>query len=96
LFSLIKIAVISRRGVPYFNPFLRKPYVFAGDLNFKTFLHAKLINAEYATLKSNAFSAFSKKTVNSSLEKVCEKLEFITKKFVLKPGKLENFIFWLL
>lgn len=54
--------------MPYFEPVLRKPYVFVGDINLKNFLFAKMINADYATLKSEAFSSLNEK-IETCVEK---------------------------
>ncbi len=60
---------------------MRKPYVFLKDENLKRFLLAKLINAERATLKSPSFNAFTKKTIQPELEKLCDDLENLTNSF---------------
>ena len=69
--------------MPYFGPFVRKPYVFKKDENLKRFILSKLINAEYASLRAPAFSQFSEKTFKQSLNKLCENLADKTHTFAL-------------
>lgn len=76
-----KVSVISRKDVPYFGPYIRKPYIFKKDQNLKHFLLSKLIKAEYASLKAPAFSSFSEKTIEDSLSKLCDNLEVLTTAF---------------
>ena len=46
-----KLSVLSRKDVPYFGPYIQPPFSFKKDEMFKNFLLAKLINAEYSSLK---------------------------------------------
>jgi len=75
-----KVTVVSKNGVPYFVPYIRKPYVFNKDENFKKFLYAKLINAEYASLKN--FHMFNEQIIKPTLAKTCKKLEKLTRDFI--------------
>ncbi len=75
------MSVISKTKVPIFEPVIHWPFVYEKDENLKKFLLSKLINAEYASLKAPAFSSFSEKTLEQSLQKLCETLEKLTSSF---------------
>ena len=70
--------MLYKHDVPYFNPFIRKPYVFLKNDNLKRFLIAKLINAEYAILQSESFRPFIEKAVKPDLINLYKTLDFIT------------------
>ena len=67
--------MIYKKDVPFFEPYTQLPFVFKKDLNFKRFLLAKLINAEYSSLKAPAFSQYSMIATKSSLELLCDDLK---------------------
>lgn len=67
--------------MPKFEPYIRAPYIFKKDKNLKKFLLSKLINAEYASLRAPAFSFYSEKTLESSLQKLYENLVLSTRSF---------------
>lgn len=48
----------------------------------KNFLLSKLINAEYASLRAPAFSVYSEKTLESSMQKLYDTLTISTKSFM--------------
>jgi hypothetical protein len=75
------VSVISKTKVPAFGPEIYRPYVYEKDENLKNFLLSKLINAEYASLKAPAFSSFSEKTLEQSLQTLCKTLESLTSSF---------------
>lgn len=78
----IKVSVISKRDVPEFGPRIRHPHIFKKDEKLKKFLLSKLINAEYASLRAPAFSFYSEKTLESSLQKLYENLILSTQAFI--------------
>ena len=66
--------MISKNDVPSFSPTLNAPFLYKKDLSLKKFLLTKLINAEYASLRAPAFSQFSEKTIEHSLNKLYDDL----------------------
>jgi RAP1 GTPase activating protein 1 len=81
-----KLSIVSRNGAPYFGPYLYKPYVFLKNDNLKKFLYAKLINAEYASLK--LFHSFNEQIIKPQLQRLCDKLFDLTQKFnSFKPNE---------
>ena len=73
--------MIYKKDVPFFEPYTQLPFVFKKDLNLKRFLLAKLINAEYSSLKAPAFSQYSMIATKSSLELLCNDLKESNDKF---------------
>ncbi len=67
--------------MPYFGPYIRRPYVFKKNTNLKNFLLSKLINAEYASLRAPAFSEYSTVALTSSLDTLCQNLKDLNQKF---------------
>ena len=67
--------------MPYFEPFLRKPYIYSESKTLKNFLHSKLINAEYAVLNCDTFNKLSSKSTNS-IEYLSEQLNNLTLNFI--------------
>lgn len=78
----MKVSVISKKDVPEFEPFIRAPCIFQKDDKLKKFIVSKLINAEYASLRAPAFSIYSEKTLESSLQKLYENLILSTRSFI--------------
>ena len=77
--------------MPYFEPFLRTPYLFKKDSNLRSYLLTKLINAEYSSLKAPAFSTYSEKSIEHSLSELTDLLENLTFTFVeFHPNSNEN------
>lgn len=80
-----KVSVIQKKDVPYFGPIVRPPYLFNKDENLRKFLLSKLINAEYASLKAPAFSVYSEKTLEQSMQRLYETLTISTHRFIYQP-----------
>lgn len=74
--------MISKKDVPEFGPRIRSPFIFKKNERLKKFILSKLINAEYASLRAPAFSFYSEKTLESSLQKLYENLILSTRSFV--------------
>jgi hypothetical protein len=87
-----KLSVISKKDVPYFGPYIRKPYVFKKNENLKRFILSKLINAEYASLRAPAFSTFSELTLEKSLKELCQNLVDLNRTFLIdeKPVSVKK------
>lgn len=68
------MSVISKKDVPEHRPEIHVPYIFNKDEKLKRFLLSKLINAEYASLRAPAFSIYSEKTLESSLQRLIDTL----------------------
>jgi len=79
-----KLSVVSKKDVPYFGPYIRKPYVFKKNENLKRFILSKLINAEYASLRAPAFSTFSELTLGKSLKELCQNLVDLNRTFLIE------------
>ncbi len=60
--------------MPYFGPFIRRPFVFKKNNNLKSFILAKLINAEYSSLQAPGFSQYSIVALTQSLENLTNDL----------------------
>lgn len=78
--------MISKKDVPLYDPLIRRPYIFNKSEKLKKFILSKLINAEYASLRAPAFSVYSEKTLESSLQRLCDSLLQSTRSFVSFPG----------
>ncbi len=83
-----KLSVISKKDVPYFGPYIRKPFIFKKNENFRRFILSKLINAEYASLRAPAFSTYSELTLEKSLNELCQNVNDLNKTFLLDKKPL--------
>ncbi len=72
---------MSRKDVPYFGPFIRRPFVYKKNRNLKSFLLAKLINAEYSSLQAPGFSQYSVVALTQSLQTLTDDLRKSSLKF---------------
>ncbi len=72
---------MSRKDVPYFGPFIRRPFVYKKNRNLKSFLLAKLINAEYSSLQAPGFSQYSVVALTQSLQTLTDDLRRSSLKF---------------
>jgi wyosine [tRNA(Phe)-imidazoG37] synthetase (radical SAM superfamily) len=65
--------LLTQKEVSFFEPILHRPFAYKKDENFKKFLLTKLINADYAVLKSPAFSVHSQQIFDTNLRDLCTK-----------------------
>lgn len=67
--------MITRDGIEEFPPYLLPNVVYIRTAeNLKSFLLAKLINAEYAAYRCRTFSLLQERTRSSFLKNLCENL----------------------
>ncbi|KAJ7335863.1 hypothetical protein JRQ81_013804 [Phrynocephalus forsythii] len=92
--TLYKISVTARDDVPFFGPPLPRPAVFKKGTEFREFLLAKLINAEYSCYQAEKFAKLEERTRSALLESLYEELQVRSRSMMgLASGeedKMEN------
>ncbi|XP_070794548.1 rap1 GTPase-activating protein 1-like isoform X4 [Pituophis catenifer annectens] len=73
--TLYKVSVTARDDVPFFGPPLPNPAVFKKGTDFREFLLAKLINAEYSCYHAEKFAKLEERTRSALLESLYEELQ---------------------
>ncbi|XP_062895697.1 rap1 GTPase-activating protein 1-like [Mobula hypostoma] len=85
-----RVSVTARDGVPWFGPALPNPAVFPEGPEFREFLLAKLINAEYSSYRSERFSALEERTRGTVLGNLCRELDERTRAMMGSEHGLEE------
>ncbi|ETE60593.1 Rap1 GTPase-activating protein 1, partial [Ophiophagus hannah] len=92
--TLYKVSVTARDDVPFFGPPLPNPAVFKKGTDFREFLLAKLINAEYSCYHAEKFAKLEDRTRSALLESLYEELQIRSRSMMgLASGdedKIEN------
>uniref|UniRef100_A0ABM5FRB1 Rap1 GTPase-activating protein 1-like isoform X4 n=1 Tax=Pogona vitticeps TaxID=103695 RepID=A0ABM5FRB1_9SAUR len=92
--TLYKVSVTARDDVPFFGPPLPNPAVFKKGTEFREFLLAKLINAEYSCYQAEKFAKLEERTRSALLESLYEELQIRSRSMMgLASGdedKIEN------
>ncbi|XP_068812573.1 rap1 GTPase-activating protein 1 isoform X8 [Struthio camelus] len=92
--TLYKVSVTARDDVPFFGPSLPNPAVFRKSAEFREFLLAKLINAEYSCYRSEKFAKLEERTRSALLESLFEELQLRSRSMMGLPvgedDKMEN------
>ncbi|XP_032069873.1 rap1 GTPase-activating protein 1-like [Thamnophis elegans] len=92
--TLYKVSVTARDDVPFFGPPLPNPAVFKKGTEFREFLLAKLINAEYSCYHAEKFAKLEDRTRSALLESLFEELQIRSRSMMgLASGdedKIEN------
>ncbi|XP_070598136.1 rap1 GTPase-activating protein 1-like [Erythrolamprus reginae] len=92
--TLYKVSVTARDDVPCFGPPLPNPAVFKKGTDFREFLLAKLINAEYSCYHAEKFAKLEDRTRSALLESLYEELQIRSRSMMgLASGdedKIEN------
>uniref|UniRef100_A0A452IMC4 Rap-GAP domain-containing protein n=1 Tax=Gopherus agassizii TaxID=38772 RepID=A0A452IMC4_9SAUR len=92
--TLYKVSVTARDDVPFFGPPLPNPAIFKKGPEFREFLLAKLINAEYSCYRSEKFAKLEERTRSALLESLFEELQLRSRSMMgLASGdddKMEN------
>ncbi|XP_025900243.1 rap1 GTPase-activating protein 1-like isoform X3 [Nothoprocta perdicaria] len=92
--TLYKVSVTARDDVPFFGPSLPNPAIFRKSAEFREFLLAKLINAEYSCYRSEKFAKLEERTRSALLESLFEELQLRSRSMMgLSVGedeKMEN------
>ncbi|XP_029140486.1 rap1 GTPase-activating protein 1-like [Protobothrops mucrosquamatus] len=92
--TLYKVSVTARDDVPFFGPPLPNPAVFKKGADFREFLLAKLINAEYSCYHAEKFAKLEERTRSALLESLYEELQIRSRSMMgLASGdedKIEN------
>ncbi|XP_053156387.1 rap1 GTPase-activating protein 1-like isoform X3 [Hemicordylus capensis] len=92
--TLYKVSVTARDDVPFFGPPLPNPAVFKKGAEFREFLLAKLINAEYSCYHAEKFAKLEERTRSALLESLYEELQIRSRSMMgLASGdddKIEN------
>ncbi|XP_058023182.1 rap1 GTPase-activating protein 1-like [Ahaetulla prasina] len=92
--TLYKVSVTARDDVPFFGPPLPNPAVFKKGTDFREFLLAKLINAEYSCYHAEKFAKLEERTRSALLESLYEELQIRSRSMMgLASGdedKIEN------
>uniref|UniRef100_A0A8D0DKC5 Rap-GAP domain-containing protein n=1 Tax=Salvator merianae TaxID=96440 RepID=A0A8D0DKC5_SALMN len=92
--TLYKVSVTARDDVPFFGPSLPNPAVFKKGTEFREFLLAKLINAEYSCYQAEKFAKLEERTRSALLESLYEELQIRSRSMMgLASGdedKMEN------
>ncbi|XP_069098989.1 rap1 GTPase-activating protein 1-like isoform X2 [Pleurodeles waltl] len=70
-----KVSVTARDDVPCFGPALPNPAVFQKCSEFREFLLAKLINAEYSCYRAEKFAKLEERTRGALMESLYEELQ---------------------
>uniref|UniRef100_A0A8C7E4V9 Rap-GAP domain-containing protein n=1 Tax=Naja naja TaxID=35670 RepID=A0A8C7E4V9_NAJNA len=78
--TLYKVSVTARDDVPFFGPPLPNPAVFKKGTDFREFLLAKLINAEYSCYHAEKFAKLEDRTRSALLESLYEELQIRSRK----------------
>ncbi|XP_053911951.1 rap1 GTPase-activating protein 1 isoform X4 [Cuculus canorus] len=101
--TLYKVSVTARDDVPFFGPPLPNPAIFRKSAEFREFLLAKLINAEYSCYRAEKFAKLEERTRSALLESLFEELQLRSRSMMGLPigeddktengsgGFLENF-----
>ncbi|XP_039194629.1 rap1 GTPase-activating protein 1-like isoform X3 [Crotalus tigris] len=92
--TLYKVSVTARDDVPFFGPPLPNPAVFKKGADFREFLLAKLINAEYSCYHAEKFAKLEERTRSALLESLYEEVQIRSRSMMgLASGdedKIEN------
>ncbi|XP_025029666.1 rap1 GTPase-activating protein 1 [Python bivittatus] len=92
--TLYKVSVTARDDVPFFGPPLPNPAIFKKGTEFREFLLAKLINAEYSCYHAEKFAKLEERTRSALLESLYEELQIRSRSMMgLAAGdedKIEN------
>uniref|UniRef100_A0A8D2IY61 Rap-GAP domain-containing protein n=1 Tax=Varanus komodoensis TaxID=61221 RepID=A0A8D2IY61_VARKO len=92
--TLYKVSVTARDDVPFFGPPLPNPAIFKKGAEFREFLLAKLINAEYSCYHAEKFAKLEERTRSALLESLYEELQIRSRSMMgLASGdedKMEN------
>ncbi|XP_010209835.1 PREDICTED: rap1 GTPase-activating protein 1 [Tinamus guttatus] len=92
--TLYKVSVTARDDVPFFGPSLPNPAIFRKSAEFREFLLAKLINAEYSCYRSEKFAKLEERTRSALLESLFEELQLRSRSMMGLPvgedDKMEN------
>uniref|UniRef100_A0A8C8RX86 Rap-GAP domain-containing protein n=1 Tax=Pelusios castaneus TaxID=367368 RepID=A0A8C8RX86_9SAUR len=92
--TLYKVSVTARDDVPFFGPPLPNPAIFKKGSEFREFLLAKLINAEYSCYRAEKFAKLEERTRSALLESLFEELQLRSRSMMgLASGdddKMEN------
>ncbi|XP_034642697.1 rap1 GTPase-activating protein 1-like isoform X6 [Trachemys scripta elegans] len=92
--TLYKVSVTARDDVPFFGPPLPNPAIFKKSPEFREFLLAKLINAEYSCYQAEKFAKLEERTRSALLESLFEELQLHSRSMMgLASGdddKMEN------
>ncbi|KAL7988491.1 hypothetical protein Chor_007410 [Crotalus horridus] len=92
--TLYKVSVTARDDVPFFGPALPNPAVFKKGADFREFLLAKLINAEYSCYHAEKFAKLEERTRSALLESLYEEVQIRSRSMMgLASGdedKIEN------
>ncbi|XP_062827828.1 rap1 GTPase-activating protein 1 isoform X5 [Anolis carolinensis] len=92
--TMYKVSVTARDDVPFFGPPLPNPAVFKKGTEFREFLLAKLINAEYSCYHAEKFAKLEERTRSALLESLYEELQIRSRSMMgLASGdddKIEN------
>ncbi|KAH1185725.1 hypothetical protein KIL84_018474, partial [Mauremys mutica] len=92
--QMAKVSVTARDDVPFFGPPLPNPAIFKKGQEFREFLLAKLINAEYSCYRAEKFAKLEERTRSALLESLFEELQLRSRSMMgLASGdddKMEN------
>ncbi|XP_025056509.1 rap1 GTPase-activating protein 1-like [Alligator sinensis] len=92
--TLYKVSVTARDDVPFFGPPLPNSALFKKSAEFREFLLAKLINAEYSCYRAEKFAKLEERTRSALLESLFEELQLRSRNMMgLASGeddKMEN------
>ncbi|XP_029437233.1 rap1 GTPase-activating protein 1-like [Rhinatrema bivittatum] len=91
--TFYKVSVTARDDVPFFGPSLPNPAVFRKDSEFRDFLLAKLINAEYSCYKAEKFAKLEERTRGALMDSLYEELQLRSRSMMGLAGdddKIEN------
>ncbi|XP_014464726.1 rap1 GTPase-activating protein 1 isoform X6 [Alligator mississippiensis] len=92
--TLYKVSVTARDDVPFFGPPLPNSALFKKSAEFRDFLLAKLINAEYSCYRAEKFAKLEERTRSALLESLFEELQLRSRNMMgLASGeddKMEN------
>ncbi|PKU44387.1 rap1 gtpase-activating protein 1-like isoform x6 [Limosa lapponica baueri] len=92
--TFYKVSVTARDDVPFFGPPLPNPAIFRKSTEFREFLLAKLINAEYSCYRAEKFAKLEERTRSALLESLFEELQLRSRSMMGLPigedDKIEN------
>ncbi|KAM6418054.1 rap1 GTPase-activating protein 1-like isoform 3-T4 [Pluvialis apricaria] len=92
--TFYKVSVTARDDVPFFGPPLPNPAIFRKSAEFREFLLAKLINAEYSCYRAEKFAKLEERTRSALLESLFEELQLRSRSMMGLPigedDKIEN------
>ncbi|KAK2516737.1 rap1 gtpase-activating protein 1 [Columba guinea] len=100
--TFYKVSVTARDDVPFFGPPLPNPAIFRKSslhlvlqsAEFREFLLAKLINAEYSCYRADKFAKLEERTRSALLESLFEELQLRSRSMMGLPigedDKIEN------